>query len=552
MFPLKLVLTAFFIYVYKFCTYIYKYLSIFPTALGLLLRGDRPQTAMDTIVPFWRDFGRVRHREVVHPMIKSTGKPRAYSPVRLSKILLRPWPKLPGEIRTLFMAQNVSKKRRMSPSQSREDGNHLDAELKKLAAEAEPSTMTSSTESTLIEYRPTYRAMLARKRFITRESLGSGSYSKVKLAIDVDGQFAERVAVKIIDRTKAPEDYQEKFLPRELDIWPNLRHNHLIQLYEVFQDNRRVYMLLEYAAGGDVLKYIQDKGAVTEILARKWFLQVADAVRYMHNLDITHRDLKLENLLLDSDNNIKICDFGFTKQESSKCLSKTYCGSKSYAAPEILLGRPYQPSHSDVWAMGVILYILVTGKMPFDETKGTKSILEEQRRLTFRWPRTRKVSGECQDLIKRMFTWNYNARPNIHQVLLHPWFHAKKTLERTSNLIDIPASIKNEESAAESAPIKQKRESDTNHRHHYPHHPHAHHGYHRQTTSSLQTHHHQSATHYSRPHSAAHTTSSSPSKPSDWKVTDQQRWLDYSLWWITVKVPWMWRMHSVYHQFWCF
>ncbi|MRA76026.1 protein kinase, partial [Bacillus thuringiensis] len=82
----------------------------------------------------------------------------------------------------------------------------------------------------------------------------------------------------------------------------------------------------------------------------------------------------------------KICDFGFIKGESTKDLSQTYCGSKSYAAPEILLGRPYDPRKSDIWALGVIIYIYVTGKMPFDETKGTKSILEEQRVLDFHWP----------------------------------------------------------------------------------------------------------------------------------------------------------------------
>ena len=97
-----------------------------------------------------------------------------------------------------------------------------------------------------------------------------------------------------------------------------------------------MYMVLEYADGGDALKHIQTTGALSEDRARMWTSQIASAVRYMHDLDIAHRDLKLENLLLDSSDNIKICDFGFVREATPGDLSQTYCGSKSYAAPEIL------------------------------------------------------------------------------------------------------------------------------------------------------------------------------------------------------------------------
>ena len=295
-------------------------------------------------------------------------------------------------------------------------------ELEKLRLEVEPITMKRTDQPPMLGYRPTYRAVLARKGYLVRSTLGSGSYSKVKMALDFTG-CAEKVAVKIIDRLKAPRDYQDRFLPRELDIWPKLNHRNIISLHECFQDSRRVYMILEFSEGGDVLRYIQNSGALPENMARTWTLQIADAVRYMHDMDVTHRDLKLENLLLDYDRNIKICDFGFIKGDSMKDLSQTYCGSKSYAAPEILLGRPYDPRKSDIWALGVILYIFVTGKMPFDETKGTKSILDEQRVLDFHWPKLRKISSTCKNLIISMFIWEYDQRPDIHAVLADPWFH---------------------------------------------------------------------------------------------------------------------------------
>jgi len=110
----------------------------------------------------------------------------------------------------------------------------------------------------------------------------------------------------------------------------------LLLFVVVRQDRQRVYMVLEYADGGDALKHIQASGAITEERARMWTCQIASAVRYMHELDIAHRDLKLENLLIDASDNIKICDFGFVREATPGDLSQTYCGSKSYAAPEIL------------------------------------------------------------------------------------------------------------------------------------------------------------------------------------------------------------------------
>ncbi|XP_069115810.1 testis-specific serine/threonine-protein kinase 3-like [Argopecten irradians] len=302
----------------------------------------------------------------------------------------------------------------------------LQAELELMKGEVEQvehrrSSSSSSSKTETVSYRPTYRAVLARKGYLVRQTLGTGSYSKVKFARSFDHD-REKVAVKIVDKGKAPKDFQQRFLPREVAIWPRLKHPHIIQNLEIFEDNRRLYMILEYAENGDVLRYIQRSGAVSENRAGYWTRQIGDAVRYLHEINITHRDLKLENLLLDHENNIKICDFGFVKEETSQELSRTYCGSKSYAAPEILKGQPYDTRKADIWAIGVILYILVTGKMPFDESKGNRGVLEEQRNLNFPWQKFKKpVSEECQSLILWMFRYDYNDRPDIYGLLHHSW-----------------------------------------------------------------------------------------------------------------------------------
>lgn len=283
-----------------------------------------------------------------------------------------------------------------------------------------------------VDLRPTYRADLAKKGFLVKDSLGSGSYSKVKKVLNARKNF-EEVAIKIIDRVKAPKDYQEKFLPRELDIWSRLSHPNVVALLRFFEDSLRVYMVLEYADGGDALKYIQKSGALSEDLSRAWMGQITSAVRYMHDQSISHRDLKLENLLIvDGGAKIKLCDFGFVKEVASQEeLSKTFCGSKAYAAPEILRGRSYDPLKADIWAIGVILYIFVTGKMPFDETRGTKSILEEQMTLKLHWNKNVHVSTTCHNLILSMFIWEFTRRPGICAVLNHEWL--KPTTDATTS-----------------------------------------------------------------------------------------------------------------------
>ncbi|XP_025104856.1 testis-specific serine/threonine-protein kinase 3-like isoform X2 [Pomacea canaliculata] len=281
-------------------------------------------------------------------------------------------------------------------------------------------TSMSRGENGSIAYRPTYRAVLAKHNYLVRKTLGNGSYSKVKLAISL-ARNKEPVAIKIVDRNRAPSDFQTKFLPRELELWPHLRHPNIVRVLETFDDGRRVYMILEFQENGDALRYIQKVGALNEPLAQGWTWQVCDAARYLHDQNITHRDLKLENLLLDRNFHIKICDFGFVKGDCTLDLSRTYCGSKSYAAPEILLGEPYDPKKADTWAIGVVLYIFITGKMPFDESRGNAGVLEEQRRLEFPWRKYRKVTPEERDLVMRLFTFDFRLRPDIYAVLSTPW-----------------------------------------------------------------------------------------------------------------------------------
>uniref|UniRef100_L7N1D5 non-specific serine/threonine protein kinase n=1 Tax=Myotis lucifugus TaxID=59463 RepID=L7N1D5_MYOLU len=271
-------------------------------------------------------------------------------------------------------------------------------------------------------------AILKRRGYIMGINLGEGSYAKVKSAYSERLKF--NVAVKIIDRKKAPADFLEKFLPREIEILTMLNHRSIVKTYEIFEtSDGKVYIVMELGVQGDLLEFIKTRGALHEDDARKKFHQLSSAIKYCHDLDIVHRDLKCENLLLDKDFNIKLSDFGFSKRclrdDSGRlALSKTFCGSAAYAAPEVLQGIPYQPKVYDIWSLGVILYIMVCGSMPYDDSN-IKKMLRIQKEHRVNFPRSKSLTSECKDLIYRILQPDVNRRLHIDEILSHCWVQPK-------------------------------------------------------------------------------------------------------------------------------
>lgn len=185
-------------------------------------------------------------------------------------------------------------------------------------------------------------ALLERYGYQLGEILGKGSYAVVRKANSK--RHKKIVAIKIICKKKAPDDFLTKFLPREIKILKKIRHAHVIPLIEVIESNTRMYIITEIAENGDLLEYIRRNGAIPEAKARDMFRQLIAGVYYIHKLDIVHRDLKCENLLLGKDLNLIISDFGFARDNlttatGKRKLSHTYCGSYAYAPPEILKGK---------------------------------------------------------------------------------------------------------------------------------------------------------------------------------------------------------------------
>ena len=145
-----------------------------------------------------------------------------------------------------------------------------------------------------------------------------------------------------------------------------LNHPNIVKLYEVIDTPTELYLFMEYASSGEIFDYLVAHGRMKEKEARRIYRQIVSAIDYCHNLHVIHRDLKAENLLLDSNMNVKIADFGFSNQFSPGQRLNTWCGSPPYAAPELFQGKEYSGPEVDIWSLGVVLYVLVCGGLPFD------------------------------------------------------------------------------------------------------------------------------------------------------------------------------------------
>ncbi|XP_067911614.1 testis-specific serine/threonine-protein kinase 1-like [Heterodontus francisci] len=308
--------------------------------------------------------------------------------------------------------------------------------------------------------------VLKKRGYTLGVNLGEGSYAKVKSAYSE--RLKTNVAVKIIDRRKAPADFLEKFLPRELEILALLNHRYIVKTFEIFEtSDGKVYIIMELGVQGDLLEFIKTRGALPEEVSRKMFRQLALAVKHCHELDVVHRDLKCENLLLDKDFNVKLSDFGFAKRcmsddQGRPLLSKTFCGSAAYAAPEVLQGIPYQPKVYDVWSLGVILFIMVCGSMPYDDSN-IKRMLRIQKEHRVDFPRSKVVPADCKELIYRMLHPDTTKRLTIDEVLEHPWLYSAKMKETPAPKKVEPSTEKREDKHGHAKEEKHEGKSEQKH-----------------------------------------------------------------------------------------
>ncbi|GIJ99395.1 protein kinase [Aspergillus viridinutans] len=279
-----------------------------------------------------------------------------------------------------------------------------------------PTRPTGVAADPYMQSPATMRDMQRLDQYQTVKILGEGSFGKVKLAIHQPS--GRQVALKIISRRKLLSRDMVGRVEREIQYLQLLRHPHIIKLYTVIATKTDIIMVLEYAER-ELFDYLVKRGRCNDAEARKFFQQIICAVEYCHRHKIVHRDLKPENLLIDKDKNVKIADFGLSNIMTDGNFLKTSCGSPNYAAPEVISGKLYAGPEVDVWSCGVILYVLLVGRLPFDDDY-IPALFKKIAAGNFHMPPY--ISSGAARLIRSMLQVHPVHRITIPEIRQDPWF----------------------------------------------------------------------------------------------------------------------------------
>ena len=258
--------------------------------------------------------------------------------------------------------------------------------------------------------------------YILGSELGSGAFGKVVLATHI--LTNEKVAIKILDKiilSETPEDLELVY--QEISILKIVKHKNIAQLYEILETPKHIFIIIEYCEGKDLMDYILTKSKLTEIESLKLFQQLINTLLYLHSQNITHRDIKIDNMLLDKNKNLKLVDFGLSTYYSDDKLLNQPCGTVVYAAPEVLEGKEYHGMLADVWSSGIVLYGMLSGFLPFcdnDDEINKKNVLKGKIEIPNFFPPL------VIDLLSHMLQENPIKRFTLQDIRDHPWFNLRK------------------------------------------------------------------------------------------------------------------------------
>ena len=253
--------------------------------------------------------------------------------------------------------------------------------------------------------------------YIIKQTIGKGTFSKVKLGINK--LTGEKVAIKILDKSKILEKEDLDRIIREMSILSKMDHENVIKVFQIYEDNYNYLIIMEYCEGGELFNYIVKKGKLSEIEAAFFFYQIINGVEYLFSQGIAHRDLKPENLLLNKNNIIKIIDFGLSNFFDGEHNLITPCGSPCYASPEMVSGHKYNGFNIDIWATGIILFAMVCGYLPFEHSDKDK-LFEQILKAKLDFPS--HLSDSVKDLISKILITDPNKRINIEQIKKHSFY----------------------------------------------------------------------------------------------------------------------------------
>ncbi|ORY05788.1 Pkinase-domain-containing protein, partial [Basidiobolus meristosporus CBS 931.73] len=255
--------------------------------------------------------------------------------------------------------------------------------------------------------------------------LGSGSFSEVFLAED-PAEIGRLVALKMVELSC--DQSIKKLISREIQMLKVLNHPNVVGFYESFETESHHVLVLEYVEDGDLFDYVANHSSDNcEARAKMIFRQLVEAVEYLHSKCICHRDLKLENVLIHESPNgtvsVKVTDLGLAEFIRDNSILTTRCGSEEYTAPEVILGHPSNGFKADVWSLGVMLYTMLVGCLPFsmDGSQSRRSFFYRIANADYRLPQDRPISQEAKDILRAILQSNLEKRLDVKEIKKHPW-----------------------------------------------------------------------------------------------------------------------------------
>ena len=252
--------------------------------------------------------------------------------------------------------------------------------------------------------------------------IGEGMFGKVKLGIHL--LTKEKVAIKIFDKGKIKNEKEVEYIEREISILKKLNHYNTIKLYNIIQNENFIFLIQEYVPNGELLHFLEnpENTNLTENQICKIYQQIISGIEYLHEIGIAHRDLKLENILLNSEKNIKIIDFGLSNKYNKENgeLLQSSCGSPCYAAPEMIKGIQYHGLDTDIWSSGILLYLMLCKSFPFNDKNNSKLY---QKILSGKFNLPNYLSNEAKDLLSKLLKVNPTERIKLEEIKKHPWFN---------------------------------------------------------------------------------------------------------------------------------
>lgn len=273
-----------------------------------------------------------------------------------------------------------------------------------------------------------YKSEVICGRYRTETVIGNGSFSVVKLVSEIS--TGQRYACKVIPLSRLSCPEKGACFENEVRILQQLCHPGIVRLYDLLQDQMNYYIIMEWCSKGELFSYIVDNGRLSETEARYYVRQILEALKFVHAQSIVHRDIKPENLLLDVDGHVKLSDFGLSRFVDACGLADTPCGSVCYAAPECARGGVYDGRKSDTWSLGVVLYAMLTGVLPWT-LRNQAQLFEQIQRADFEIPG--HISVMPRDLLRRLMEPDPSARLSADEALEHPWVKDAPTHRFQSN-----------------------------------------------------------------------------------------------------------------------